>query len=371
MKERAQRVRIAAFSVLLSLLAGAVVILILGKNPLSAYYNLLQGCGLAPKPRYGGGQNMLTDLSTFIDFSTPMIFAALSFTVAMKTGLFNIGISGQMLTAGFIATITVGYSSLAAPLAKPLVLLIGLVVGSAVGTFIGFLKYRFNINEVVSSIMINYIAEYIISFFIQTRFVDPVSRQSRAIGSAARLTLHQVEIGGCKYDLALGFPIVLLAVVLIWFVLDRTVLGYELKAVGANPVAAKYAGIRVGRSMVTSMAISGALAGAAGVALYLGYIASIQPKVLTSTGFDAIAVGLLGNCEPFGILPASILMMIIARGSTYMSSQAGLESEIASVISGLILLFSACNAFFMELLARRRLRREKGERNKSDRRDAA
>ena len=351
--------RIALLAVLLSLLAGAVVMLVLGRNPLAAYYNLLQGSGLAPKAKYAAGRAMFTDLASFVDFWTPMIFAALACAVAMKTGLFNIGISGQMLTAGFLATIIVGYSGLAPAVAKPLVILIGILAGMAVGALIGFLKYLFNINEVVSSIMLNYIAEYVISFFIQTRFVDPVSRQSKNISPAARLTLQDVLIGGYKFNIPLAFVLAVVCTVAVKIVLDKTVLGYELKAVGLNRTAAGYAGIRVGRSMVISMAISGALAGLAGVSYYLGYFASIQPKTLVSTGFDSIAVCLLGNVDPVGILFSSFLIQVIAKGSTYMSSQQGLESEIASVITGLILLFSACSAFFIAIAGRKKSGQEK------------
>ncbi|MDD6714816.1 MAG: ABC transporter permease [Firmicutes bacterium] len=366
MSYRKKYLKIAVLSVLVSLLAGAVVILILGKNPLSAYYNLLQGCGLAPKAKYAGGKSMFTDLSSYIDYLTPMLFAALSYAVAMRAGLFNIGISGQMLVAGFISSITIGYSTLSAPVAKPLVLLIGIVSGMAVGALIGFFKYRFNINEVVSSIMLNYIAEYVISFFIHVKYVDPVSRQSRNISDAARLTLHQIVIGGYKYDIPIGFALALIAVFVLKFVFDRTVLGYELRAVGLNPTAARYAGIHVGRNLVLSMTISGALAGLAGVTYYLGYFASIQPRVLVSTGYDAIAVGLLGNNDPVGILAASFLIEIIGKGSTYMSSQAGLQSEIASVITGLILLASACNAFFMSRLDRREAAKKELRRRKEE-----
>ena len=347
MKKDRSGLYVALISVALALLIGAVVILALGKNPFSAYYNLLQGCGLAPKAKYAGGKSMLTDLSSYINYWTPMIFAALSVAVAYKAGLFNIGISGQMIVAAFISTITVGYSTMAAPLAKPLVVLISLAAGAAVGALIGFLKYRFNINEVVSSIMINYIAEYIISFFINSYFVDPVSRQSKEIGSAARLTLNQYPVGGYKYDLPIGFILAVVATLLIKFLLDKTVLGYELRAVGLNAKAAKYAGINVGRNMVLAMAISGALAGLAGATYYLGYYASIQPKTLPSTGFDAIAVCLLGGQDPIGIFIASFLIQIISKGTVYMSSQAGLESEIASVITGIILLSSACTAFYL------------------------
>lgn len=365
---RKNYLRVAIVSVLVSLLVGAVVILILGKNPLTAYYNLLQGCGLAPKAKYARGKSMFTDLSGYIDFWTPMIFAALAYAFAMRAGLFNIGISGQMLTAGFLATITVGYSDLPGIVAKPLVVLIGAAAGMAVGALIGILKYRFNINEVVSSIMLNYIARYVISFFIQTRYIDPVSRQSRSIGDNARLTFHQILLGGYKYDLPIGFILAVIAVIIVKFVFDKTVLGYELKAVGLNRTAARYAGIDVGRSLVLSMAVSGALAGIAGVTYYLGYFASIQPKVLISTGYDAIAVGLLGNNDPVGILIASFLIEIISKGSTYMSSQAGLESEIASVITGLILLASACNTFFLEKLSRRQAEKHSSIADKEEQR---
>ena len=108
--EKYQKITIPVFAILLSLLVGAVVILILGKNPLSVYMNLLQGSGLWPKAKYAGGKSMLTDFFSFMNYWTPMIFAALAVAVALKAGLFNIGVSGQMLTAGFISTIVIGYS---------------------------------------------------------------------------------------------------------------------------------------------------------------------------------------------------------------------------------------------------------------------
>jgi len=345
MKKDHSRLYAALLSAGIALVIGAVIILILGKNPLSAYYNLLQGCGLAPKAKYAGGKNMLTDLSSYINYWTPMIFAALAVTVAYNCGLFNIGVSGQMLLSGFIASITVGYSMLPAGIAKPLVIVICLLTGAAVGALIGFLKYKFNINEVVSSIMINYTASYVISFFINSYYVNPVSRQSEEISAASRLTLTQVVIGGYKYDIPLGFILAVITVILVKFIMDKTVLGYELKAVGTNRKGARYAGINVGKSMVISMAISGALAGLAGATYYLGYFASIQPKTLPSLGFDSIAVCLLGGIEPIGVFIASFLIQIISKGTVYMSSQAGLESEIASVITGIILLFSACAGY--------------------------
>lgn len=360
--EKHQKFTIPVFAILLSLLVGGVIIMILGKNPISVYGNLLQGAGILPKPKYAGGKSMFTDLFSLLNYWTPMIFAALGVAVAMKAGLFNIGISGQMLAAGFIASITVGYSTLAAPIAKPLVILICIVVGGLVGALIGWLKYKFNINEVVSSIMINYIVEYVVAFFIHTKYVDPVSRQSTNVSDAARLTLMNTQIGGFKYDIPLGIILAVIVALIIRFVFNKTTFGYELKAVGSNRKAAQYAGINVGKNMILAMLISGALAGLAGATYYLGYFCSIQPKVLAATGFDSIAVSILGNSNPIGILFSSFLISIIGKGSTYLSSSAGLDAEISSVITGLILLFSACGVFIQYKVKRSKDRMEEIEK---------
>lgn len=343
--ETYQAVTIPVFTILISLIVGGIIIAVLGKNPFTAYRSLLQGSGLLPKASYAGHKSMLTDFASFLNAWTPMLFASLAVAVGLRAGLFNIGISGQMLTAGFVATLLVGYSSMGAPLAKPLVIIIGLTVGALVGGIIGFLKYRFNINEVVSSIMVNYIAQYIISFFINTSFVDPLSRQSRAVSKAARLTLMDVKAGDLKIDIPLGIILAVLAVFLIKFMIDKTKMGFEVKTVGSSKTAAEYAGMNVGRNIVLAMVISGALSGAAGVTYYLGYFGSIQPRVLPGMGFDAIAVAILGNSHPVGILFSSLLITVISKGSTYMSSSAGVEAEIAAVITSLILLFSACSAY--------------------------
>ncbi|WP_148410588.1 ABC transporter permease [Murimonas intestini] len=343
--EKRQSMTIPIFAILVSLVAGAVVLGLLGKNPLSAYMNLLQGSGLWPKASYAGGKNMLTDFTSFLNALTPMLFASLAVAVALKGGLFNIGISGQMLCAGFVTTVVIGYSGLSSGIAKPLVLLLGIVTGALVGGLVGWLKFKFNINEVVSTIMINYIAQYVISFCINTFYVNPVSRQSNPVSKAARLTLMETQVGDLKMDIPLGIILAVIAAFIIRFLFNKTKLGYEIKTVGSSITAARYAGISVGRNMVLTMVISGALAGLAGVTYYLGYFGSIQPKVLPSTGFDAIAVSLLGNSNPIGIIFSSFLITIISKGSTYMSSAAGVEAEIASVITGLILLFSACSAY--------------------------
>ncbi|MBQ6686077.1 MAG: ABC transporter permease [Firmicutes bacterium] len=343
--EKRQSITIPLFAIFLSLIAGALLMLALGKNPIDGYVSLLRGCGLLMKKNYAGGKGMLTDFMSFLDIWTPMIFAALAVAVAYKAGLFNIGASGQMLMAGFIASITVGYSDLPAIVAKPAAILIGVVVGALCGSLIGFLKYKFNINEVVSAIMLNYIFQYVVGFFILTFYVHPVTRQSNVVSDASRLTLQNVQIGSMKSVIPLGFILAVIAVIVMYYFINHTRQGFELKAVGTNKKGAIYAGINANKNIMLAMVISGGLAGLAGVTYYMGYMASIQPKVLLSTGFDAVAVCLLGNSNPIGIVGSSFLVTIISKGAIYMNSSLGLPKEIASLITGLLLLFTACGVY--------------------------
>lgn len=352
--EKRQKITIPILAILLSLLAGAVVYLIMGKNPLEAYLSFLQGAGLFPKANYAAKRSMVTDLMSMLNAWTPMLLASLSVAVAMRSGLFNIGVSGQMMLAGLVATVTIGYSPLPAVLAKPLVVLVAVLVGAAASALIGFLKYKWNINEVVSAIMLNYIIRYTVSFSIKSFMADPISRQSRAVGPAARLSLMDTEIGGMKMDIPLGLILALVSVFLVRYLFKKMKLGFEFRTIGANPKAAQYAGINVGRDLILTMTFSGALAGLAGATYFLGYYGSIQPDTLISTGFDAIAVCILGNSNPLGILLASFLITVIDKGSIYMSSTVGVRQEIGALITALILLFAACGAFFRYLIAARR-----------------
>lgn len=341
-------------SLLLTLIVAAIILLILGKNPLTAFLGFLRGSGLVPKPRYGGGQGLLTDLFSFLSYLTPMIFASLGVMVAMRAGLFNIGVAGQMLLSAYVATALVGYSGLPAGVAMPLVLIIGVVVGGLLGAFIGFLKHRFNIHEVVTSIMVNYIVSYVTGFFINTRHSDPITRNSRPIQSTARLVINGSTGEGSelvRYMFPIGLILAILVVFLIRFILDRTTTGFRLKAVGQNQFCSRYAGIEVGRNVVLAMLISGVMAGLAGVTYYLGYTNAMVPKQLTSLGYDSIAVAVLGNVAPIGCLFASFIVTIFQKGSVYMSSTMEVPPEIASVITGVLLLFAASGTYIKEKLA--------------------
>lgn len=349
--EKTSKFLIPLLATLLSVLASFLLMLALGKDPFMAMAGFLRGSGLLPKVSYAAGQNMLTDLLSFLEIMAPMLLASLGIVVAMKAGLFNIGVAGQMLAAGFISTVLIGYSGLNAYLAKPLVLLVGMAVGGLIGAFIGFLKYKFNIHEVVTSIMLNYIISFVIAFFINTYFADPIARSSLVTSKASRLTIKNLEMMGLRIDIPLGIIIAIVMVFIVRYILDRTVTGFEMKAVGKNRNNARYAGINVGKNMMLAMAFSGLLAGLAGVALYQGVYNTIVPRELSSLGFDSIAVALVGNISPLGCIYASFLITIFQKGSVYMSSIMSVPRDVASVITAVLLLFSATRAY-IEFFAR-------------------
>ena len=336
-----KKFRLSCFAIIISLIFGALIFWLMGKNPFSAYVNFLQGSGLLEKVKYAGRQNIFTDFMSFIDAMTPMIFASLAVAIAMKGGFFNIGVSGQMMAAGFAAHML----SLVIP-SKILVIIVGIIAGALIGALIGWLKYRFNVNEVVTSIMFNSIIMYLITFYINTFYINPVSRQSKAISTAARLTISGFRWNNLKIDIALAFPLAIITAFSLQYFLERTTYGYEIKAAGLSPRAAHYAGMNVEKTLVLTMSISGALAGLAGVSYFCGYFAAIQPGVTPAMGFDAIAVSLLGANNPIGCVLASFLITIISKGSIYMSSRQGIEPEIASLITALILTFAACSSVF-------------------------
>jgi len=346
---------VSVLAILMMFVTAGILLLAIGKDPLTALRSFLQGCGMIPKENYGGGSGMLTDLLDFLNYLAPMALASLAFITAFKAGLFNIGIAGQMLLSGFVATVLIGYNKgLSDAAAKPLVLLTGFVVGGLTGALIGYLKYRFNIHEVVSTIMLNYMISYITGFFINKNFVDMMTRNSTVCTPASRLTLTNVMIGGMKCKIPLALIVAILVALLVSFLFRKTVPGFEIKAVGQNRRCSEYIGIRVSRTILLSMGLSGAIAGLAGVAYYLGYTNSIVPKALPGMGYDSISVALLGSASPIGSLFAAVIVSIFQQGANYMSSSVGVAKEIASLITGILLLFASCGNY-MKYSAERRI----------------
>ena len=351
-------IAVPMLAIVLALITASVLLVIMGKNPVTAFMSFLQGSGILPKAKYGGGQGQLTDLFTTMNTLAPMLLASLSFIIGFKAGLFNIGIAGQMLLSGFTATVIVGYSGLGSFIAKPLVAVVGIITGGLVGALIGWLKYRFNIHEVVASVMINYVISYGTGFFINSYYANMLTRSMQICSDASRLTLMNVQLAGVKCNIPLGIVLAFAAAFLVKFIFDKTVFGFELKAVGKNATCAKYSGINVGRRFIFSMAFSGMLAGLAGVVYFLGTYNTILPKTLPGMGYDAIAVAMLGNASPVGSIFAAILISIFQCGSNYMSSNLGVAKEISDLITGILLMFSACGGYF-QYVAQRRVSRER------------
>ena len=250
---------ISLLAVLLGLIAGAILMLAMGNNPVEGYKFLIQG-----------GLKNLQRVGDTIATSTPLILTGLSVAFAFKTGLFNIGAPGQMLFGGFCATAVGLTLNLPTPILLTLMILVG-ILGGAVWAFIpGILKAKFNVHEVVSSIMMNWIAYWVIYYAIPAYFKGSAETESRKLADTATLQAPWLSKLFDGSFINYGIFIAIISVIIVAFILNRTVLGYELKAVGFNRHAAEYAGIAVNKNIVLSMMIAGALAGLAGVAQYTG-----------------------------------------------------------------------------------------------------
>lgn len=254
------KIVVSLIAVLFGLLAGAVLMAATGHNPITGYSYLFEG-GLKNPERIGN------TLAT----ATPLIFSGLSVAFAFRTGLFNIGVAGQLLFGGFCAS-AVG---LTVDLPKALLLILMLLAGFAGGALWavvpGFLKAKFNVHEVVSSIMMNWIAYWTIYYavpaYLKGEFLET---ESKPLPESASLKVNFLTEMFDGSFINLGLFVAVLIVIIVSFVINKTTFGYELKAVGHNRHAAEYSGIAVNRSIILSMAISGGIAGLGGVALYAG-----------------------------------------------------------------------------------------------------
>jgi general nucleoside transport system permease protein len=339
---------VSLLAVLFGLMAGAVLMAVTGHNPLDGYMYLFQG-GLKSIERIGN------TLAT----STPLILTGLSVAFAFRTGLFNIGAAGQMLFGGFCAT-AVGLSwDMPRPLLLLAMMLAGFLGGALWALVPGILKAKFNVHEVVSTIMMNWISYWTIYYVVPGYFKGAsLETESRLLPETATLkTPFLTDLFGGSY-INLGLILALAAVAVIALIINKTTLGYELKAVGFNRHAAEYGGIAVNRSIIVSMLISGGLAGLAGVAQYAGNASNIQIGILPSQGFDGIAVALLGANSPFGVLLSAIFFGLLYSGRGFMNAMTSTPPEIADTIIAIIIYFAAAS-ILIERLIRRFNRRRK------------
>ncbi len=333
---------ISLMAVVLGLIAGAILMAITGHNPFTGYQYLVEG-GLKNPERIGN------TLAT----ATPLIFTGLSVAFAFRTGLFNIGAAGQMLFGGFCAT-AVGLSLDLPRFLLLLTMVAAGMLGGALWAFIpGLLKAKFNVHEVVSTIMMNWIAYWTIYYAIPAYFKgQSLETESRLLPETASLRVPFLsDLFGGSY-LNLGLFLAVIAVIVVAFIINKTTLGFELKAVGFNRHAAEYAGIAVNRGIVVSMLISGALAGLAGVAQYAGNAYNIQIGIMPTQGFDGIAVALLGANTPIGVLLSAIFFGLLYSGRGFMNAMTEIPPEIADTIIAIIIYFAA-TSILIERLTRK------------------
>lgn len=339
-------------SVLLAFAIGGAILAVTGDNPLTAYGALVCG-GFGIGCTFG--ENPALQISNTIVFFIPLVTTGVAVALPFRAGLFNIGAEGQLL-AGSIACATIGIKlgSLPTPILLPLVLLGGMVAGALWAGVAGVLKATVGAHEVVTTIMMNYVAQWFLRYLIVGGPLElrPGTSKSFPIGHGAELATllpasNSMIIFGLPasvYRVHAGLLIALVAAAVFAFLLWRTSLGYEIRAVGQSQKATRYAGVSVPRTVIVTMLIAGAFSGLAGAVQIAGVDHNLTDKYFSdTTGFDAIAVALLGLGSAVGIVLAALLFGALHSGGSVMQADAGISSNLVLVLQALILFSIAAN----------------------------
>ena len=338
-------------SVVLAFVIGGVIVVATGGNPITAYAALL--CG-----GFGfictQGENPALQISNTIVYVIPLITTGVAVALPFRAGLFNIGAEGQLL-AGSIACTAIGikFYSWPAPILLPMVLVGGMVAGALWAGVAGVLKATVGAHEVVTTIMMNYVAQWLVKYLIIGGPLQLASGTSKSspIGPGARLATFLPNNNSLIFGLPssvfrvhTGLLIALAAALAFAFLLWRTSLGYEIRAVGQSQKAARYAGVSVRRTIIVTMLIAGAFSGLAGAIEIAGVDHNLTDKYAAdTTGFDAIAVALLGLGSAVGIVMAAILFGALHAGGSVMQADANISGNLVYVLQALILFSIAAN----------------------------
>lgn len=326
-------------AVIVALIIGAGVIALSGSNPFEAYGALLEGSL--------GSQR---GIERTLENATPLIFGGLAVALAFQGGLFNIGAQGQLLfgaiAAAFIGSVITGVSPL---IHVSLALLVGALCGAAWGAIPGTLKAYAGAHEVIVTIMLNFVAlnitDYLADGPLKDKTQGNIIARTAPIAESAELTHIGIVPVGVLLALVMAF--------VVWGLIWKTTGGFELRVVGQNPYAARYAGISVRRVTILTMMTSGLLAGLGGAVETLGVVGRFQPGFNAGLGFTAITVALLGRTHPLGVVPAAFLIGIMEAGANRMQFEAGVAPEIVGIVQGVMLAFVAA-----DLVIRKTLRLE-------------
>ena len=332
-------------AVLLAAIIGAIILAVSGANPLEAYAALLKG-SFGDSAAFG----------RTLEKATPLVFSGLAVAFAFKAGLFNIGAQGQLLVGAIVAAfVGFGIEGLPAIIHAPLALAAGALAGALYGAVPGALKTYTGANEVITTIMLNYVAINLTDFLANGPWKDTTS------GNVVARTPKIMETAAIPFwgDIPIGFFIAILLAVIAWWVLWHTTIGFEIRTVGLNPHAAQYAGIKVAFTIILTMTLSGLLAGMGGAIETLGIVGRYQPGFNANLGFDGITVALLGKTHPFGVIPAALLIGAMKAGSSQMQFSAGVAKEITDVIMAFILFFVAADMIIRWIIRSRAAEGEK------------
>lgn len=347
MSKKNQQIIVPLISVLLGLLLGAVVMLIFGYDPLWGYEGLFQVA-------FGS----LKNIGEIFRAMGPLILIGLGFSVASRAGFFNVGLPGQAL-AGWIAA---GWFALENPnMSRPLLILltvlIAMVAGGVAGAIPGILRAYLGTSEVIVTIMMNYIILYGGNALVQNAFAKDIMRSvdsSIQVSSNASYQTEWLSAMTSNSRMNIGIFFALIAIAVIWFLLNKTILGFEIRSVGLNSHASEYAGMSAKKTIILSMVISGALAGLGGVVEGLGTFENVfvQNSSL-SIGFEGMAVSLLAANSPIGIFFAALLFAILSVGKTGMTV-AGIPPELVSIVTASIIFFVASQYLIQRFMASRK-----------------
>ena len=349
---------IPVIAVLLGFLFGALVMLLTGENPVILFKSVIRAVFGINLDYIGDPKKFFSvrTLANYFVYVMPIVLTGLSVAFAFRTGLFNIGAEGQVIVGSMMAAIIGVLFDGPKIILLPAVIVGGALAGALWGFIAGYLKAKYNVHEVVVTIMLNYTARYLSNYLLKQL---PGSKPHETV------MLHSNALLQSKFLSALtersllhwGFIIVMIAIVIFSYIINKTTFGYELKAVGYNPFAAEYAGMKVKRNAALSMAISGAFSGLAGVIIVAGTFG--KGRVLSgfeNYGFDGIAVALIGGNTGLGSLFSGMLLAALKASQPIMDGQ-GVPNAIAVIISASIIVFVAMKTGLIEWI--QKLRRAK------------
>jgi simple sugar transport system permease protein len=353
--EKNFKIVVPVIAVLMAFVVGTLIMIMTGINPLEAFKAIVRAVSGMNLDKIGTDKFFNPNkIGEFITTMLPIILTGLSVAFAFRTGLFNIGAEGQLIMGAMAATVVSIVIEAPVYIHLPLVILASILAGALWGLIPGYLKAKFNMHEVVVTIMLNYTALYTSNLVLKSL---PGSSTVKTVTSNPTGTLRSDFLSDITNGSRLhwGFVLVILAVFAFWYIIEKTTFGYELRAVGFNKEGARYAGMKVNMNIMYSMAIAGAFSGLAGAMISVGTFD--YGRVIAAAegyGFDGIAVALLGGNTALGTIFGGVLFGGLKSSQALMQSN-GVPLEIAKIISSLMVLFVAMKFGIQELLKRKRL----------------